>query len=194
MQCYTCSIWVHLKCSLLFFFRFKTLGSSHSWSCRPCCVHASSGDPNLSTVCLPLRILPASIPPLFNLAHLALPLLMQHSPPTLAFKHFTLLSPTFYFLTLHPPHPLMFLVVFLYLLFPLPPDWFRIFQRNVGELRARSTKLLHFISSHLVDLIFIQLSSLNSSSSFQIPQFSAVRSDHVNCSLPLAFSLPMTRS
>ena len=81
MQCYTCSIWVHLKCSLLFFFIFKTLGSSYSWSRPPCCVHASSGDPNLSTVCLPLRILPASIPPLFDLAHLALPLLMQHSPP-----------------------------------------------------------------------------------------------------------------
>ena len=156
--------------------------------------YASSGDPNLSTVCLPLRIIQAFIPPLFNLAHLAIPLLMQHSRPTLAFKHFTLLPPTFHFLTLHPPHPLMFLAVFLYFLFPLPPDWFRVFQWNVGELRARSTKLLHFMSSHLVDLIFIQLTSLNSSSCFQIPEFSAVQSDHVDCTLLLAFFLPMTHS
>ena len=43
-------------------------------------------------------------------------------------------------------------------------------------LQARSTKLLHFISSHLVDLIYIQESNLNLSSSFQIPGFSALRS------------------
>ena len=38
VQCCTCSNWVHLKCSLLSFSRFGTLGSSHSWSCPPCCV------------------------------------------------------------------------------------------------------------------------------------------------------------
>ena len=43
-------------------------------------------------------------------------------------------------------------------------------------LRARSTKLLHFISSHPVDLIYIQESNLNLSSSFQIPGFSALQS------------------
>ena len=43
-------------------------------------------------------------------------------------------------------------------------------------LQARSTKLLHFISSHPVDLIYIQESNLNLSSSFQIPGFSALRS------------------
>ena len=36
VQCCTCSNWVHLKCSLLSFSRFKTLGNSHTWSCRPC--------------------------------------------------------------------------------------------------------------------------------------------------------------
>ena len=40
VQCCTCSNWVHLKCSLLFFSRLRTLGSSHSWSCPPCCVPA----------------------------------------------------------------------------------------------------------------------------------------------------------
>ena len=34
VQCYTCSKWVHLKCSLLSS-RFRTLGSSHSWSWPP---------------------------------------------------------------------------------------------------------------------------------------------------------------
>ena len=36
VQCCTCSNWVHLKCSLLSFSRFRTLGSSHSWSFPPC--------------------------------------------------------------------------------------------------------------------------------------------------------------
>ena len=37
VQCCTCSNLVHLKCSLLSFSRFRTLGSSHSRSCPPCC-------------------------------------------------------------------------------------------------------------------------------------------------------------
>ena len=49
MQCCTCSNWVLLKCSLLSFSRFKTLGSSHSWSFPPCCVPVFFGDPT-STV------------------------------------------------------------------------------------------------------------------------------------------------
>ena len=32
VQCSTCSKWVHLRCSLLFLSKFRTLGSSHSWS------------------------------------------------------------------------------------------------------------------------------------------------------------------
>ena len=47
-------------------------------------------------------------------------------------------------------------------------------------LCSRSTKLLHFISSHSVDLIYIQDSNLNLSSSFQIPGFSALRSDRTH--------------
>ena len=44
VQCCTCSKWVHLKCSLLSFSRFRTLGRSHSWSCPPCCIYAFSQD------------------------------------------------------------------------------------------------------------------------------------------------------
>ena len=40
--------------------------------------------------------------------------------------------------------------------------------------------ILHFLSSHPVDLICIQESNLNSSSSFRIPGFSALRSDRTH--------------
>ena len=71
----------------------------------------------------------------------------------------------------------MLLAVSLYLLLSLPlPNSLRVLQWNAGGLCTRSTKLLHFISSHSVDLIYIQESNLNSSSSFQIPGFSALRS------------------
>ena len=60
------------------------------------------------------------------------------------------------------------------------PDSLRVLQWNVGGLRARSTELLHFLLSHPVDLICIQESNLNSSSSFRISGFSALRSDHTH--------------
>ena len=100
---------------------------------------------------------------------------MQHSHPTLAFKPLILFPPTLYLL---PHHRLMLLAVSLYLLLPLPLlHSLTVLQWNAGGLRARSTELLHFISSHLVDLICIQESNLNLSSSFRIFGFSALRSD-----------------
>ena len=62
-----------------------------------------------------------------------------------------------------------------------PPDSLRVLQWNAGGLRARSTELLHFLSSHSVDLICIQESNLNSLSSFRIPGFYALRSDRTHC-------------
>ena len=61
-----------------------------------------------------------------------------------------------------------------------PPDSPRVLQWNAGGPRARSTELLHFLSSHPVDLICIQESNLNSSSSFQFPGYSALRSDRIH--------------
>ena len=61
-----------------------------------------------------------------------------------------------------------------------PPDSLRVLQCNAGGLRARSTELLHFLSSRPVDLFCIQESNLNSSSSFRIPGFSALRSDRTH--------------
>ena len=101
---------------------------------------------------------------------------MQHSHPTLAFKLLILFPPTLYLLPLHPHHRFMLLAVSLYLLLSLPLDnSLRVLQWNAGGLRARSTKLLHFLSSHPVDLIYIQESNLNLSSSFRIPRFSALQ-------------------
>ena len=60
------------------------------------------------------------------------------------------------------------------------PHSLRVLQWNAGGLRARSTKLLHFLSSHPVDLICIQESNLNSCSSFRVPGFSALRFDRTH--------------
>ena len=106
---------------------------------------------------------------------------MQHSHSTLTFKPLILFPPTLYLLSLHPNHCLMLLAVSFYLLLSLPlPNSPRVLQWNAGALQARSTKLLHFISSHSVDLIYIQESNLNLSSSFRIPGFSALRSDRTH--------------
>ena len=94
------------------------------------------------------------------------PLPMQRYHPTLLFKLDNFLRPSLYLLPLHPPHPVMFLAVFLSFLLPLSPDSLRIFQWNVGGLQAKSTELLHFVLSHPLDLICIQESNLNSSSPF----------------------------
>ena len=59
-----------------------------------------------------------------------------------------------------------------------PPASLRVLQWNAGGSRARSTELLHFLSSHPVDFICIQESNLNSS--FRIPGFSALRSDRTH--------------
>ena len=104
-------------------------------------------------------------------------LLMQHSHSILTSKLFILFPPTLYLLPLHPHHRLMLLAVSLYLLISLPlHNSLRVLQWNAGGLQARSTKLLHFLSSHPVDLICIQESNLNLSFSFRIPGFSALRS------------------
>ena len=108
------------------------------------------------------------------------PLQMLHSRFTLDSKLLIPYPPIIYLLPL-PPHlrPLL-QAALLHLLLPLPPDSLRVLQWNAEGLRARSTELLHFLSSHPVDLICIQESNLNSSSSFRIPGFSALRSDRTH--------------
>ena len=104
---------------------------------------------------------------------------MLHSRP-LVFKPLIPRRPILYLLPPPPHHRPLIMVVLLRLLPPLPSDSLRVLQWNAGGLRARSTELLHFFSSHPVFLICIQESSLNSSSSFQIPRFSGLRSDRTH--------------
>ena len=105
---------------------------------------------------------------------------MLHSCPTLVSKLLIPHLPIIYLLpVLLHYHPLL-LAVLLCLQPPLPPDSLRILQWNAKGLQARSTELLHFFSSHPVDLICIQESNLNSSSSFWIPGFSALRYDRTH--------------
>ena len=165
MQCCTCSKWVHLRCSQLSLSKFRALGSSHSCSCPPAV-----------TLLLSPRTPPTCIPPLYNLApsaNAALPPYprLQTSYPPSAILHL---------LPLPPDHRPLLLAVLLRLLPPVLPDSPRLLQWNAGGLRARSTELLHFLSSHPVDLTCIQESNLSSSSSFQNPGFSALRSDRTH--------------
>ena len=178
VQCCTCFNWAHLKCSLLSFSRFRTLGSSHSWSCPPCCTPAFFGDATPTITVTSSSDSSSWYTSTAQSGSSGPLLLMHHSHPTLAFKPLILFPPTLYLLPPDPNHRLMILAVSLYLLLPLPlTNYLRVLQWNAGGLRARSTELLHFVSSHPVDLICIQESNLNSSSSFRIPGFSALRSD-----------------
>ena len=160
--------------TLLSFCRFRTLGSSHFCSCPPCFFGDSTPTSTVtsSSDSSSWYTFTAQSGPL---------LLMQHSNSTLSFKPLILFPPTLYLLPLHPHHRLMLLAVSLYAQLSLPlHNSLRVLQWNAGGLQARSTKLLHFNSSHPVDLIYIQESNLNSSSSFQIPGFSALRSDRTH--------------
>ena len=109
------------------------------------------------------------------------PLLMLHSCPTFVSKLLIPHLPILYLLPLPLHHRPLLRAILLHLLPSLlPPDSLRVLQWNAGGLRARSIELLHFLSSHPVDLICIQESNLNSSSSFRIPGFSALRSDRTH--------------
>ena len=167
VQCCACSKWVHLRCSQLSLSNFRALGSSHSWSFPPCrnTVSPPSSDSSgtyTSTV--------ESGPSSANAA------LLPHPRLQTSYPHLPILY--------LPPLPFhdrpLLLAILLHLLPHLPPDSLRVLQWNAGGLRARSTELLHFLSSHPVDLICIQESNLNSSSSFRIPGFSVLRSDRTH--------------
>ena len=108
------------------------------------------------------------------------PLLMLHSRPTLDSKPLIPHLPILYLLPLHSHHRPSLLAILLHLLPSLPPDSLSVLQWNAGGLRARSTELPYFFSSHPVDFICILESNLNSSSSFRIPGFSALRSDRTH--------------
>ena len=117
VQCCTCYNWIHLKCSLLSFSRFRTLGSSHFWSYLPCCVPAFFGDPTPTSTVTSSSDSSSRYTSTTQICPLVL---MQHSHPTLAFKPLILFSPALCFFPLHPYHCLMLLNVSIYFLLLLP--------------------------------------------------------------------------
>ena len=168
VRCCACSGWVHLGCSRLSLSGFGALGSSRSWGCPPCrgavtppssdssgtCASAvGSGPPSAGAALLPHPRLRASYPPS---AHLISPS-PALPPPSLAPG-----------CTSAPPAS------------SPPPDSLGVLRWSAGGLRARSTELLRFLSSHPVDLVCIRESNLDSSSSFRIPGFSVLRSDRAH--------------
>ena len=102
---------------------------------------------------------------------------MQHSHPSLAYKSLILFPPTLYFLPLNPQHRFILLADSLHLLLFIPPDSLRVLQWHAKGFRTMSTEFLHFLLSHSIDLICIQESNFNSSSTFRIDEFFALRSD-----------------
>ena len=141
---------VGYRCSQLFLSQFRALGSSHSWSCPPSQITVTPSSDSSEMYTSSVQSSPTS-------ANAAL------SRPTLVSKLLIPHLPILYLLPLPLHHRPLLLIFLLRLLPPLPPDSLRVLQWNAGDLRARSTELLHFLSSHPVDLICIQDSNLNSS-------------------------------
>ena len=117
VQCCTCSRWIHLRCSLLSFSRFKTLGSSYSWICPPCCDPASSGCPShTNTLSSSSSLYNFTVQPCPSASHSADPAL----PPHLRLQ--TSYPPSTH--SVSPPSAfsrrLVFLAAFLYLLLFFP--------------------------------------------------------------------------
>ena len=158
VQCCTCSYWVRLKFSLLSFSRFRILGSSHSWIFLPCFFWRSHTYQHCDFLpeLLHLVYLHCSIWPIWPIwppsanASLAPYPRLQTSYPFSA--HFVSSPPA--------PAPLPHAPGCFSLLSASssPLDSLRVLQWNAGGLLARSTELLHFLSSHPVDLICIQKS------------------------------------
>ena len=167
VQCCTCSKWVHPRCSQLSLSKFRALCSSHSWNCFPCrntvTLSSDSSDTYTSTV--------QSGPHSTDAALTRHPRLHTSYPPSAhTISPSSAPSPP----SLAPGRPSMPPVS------SPPSDSLRVFRWNARGLRSRTPELLYFLSSHPVDLICIQKSNLNSSFSFRIPGFSALRSDRTH--------------
>ena len=153
MQGCTCSNWIHLKCSLLSFSKFRTFGSSHSWIFPPCFFWRSHIYQHCGFLLglLQLIYLHCSIWPIWPLSANASSAPHPRLQTSYPFSAHFVSSPS---APAPPPHdPGCFF---------LPPasssllDSLRNLQWNAGGVRARSTELLHSLSSHPVDRICIQ--------------------------------------
>ena len=181
VQCTTCSQWVHFRCSSLSTTEFKSLGPGHSWSCPKCSstrynssVINGPVDSNPITVTPPSdsnspgtssdRPLPdrAGPPPPHPQLHTAYPASASRLPSTFE-------SPSPQATSLVPPPT-----------GPSSKDSLSILQWNASGLRTKETELLHYVSLCPPDILCIQESGLNSSSSFRIPGYTSFRSDRTH--------------
>ena len=108
VQCCACSKWVHLKCSQLSLSNFRALGSSHSWSCPPCC---NTVTPSLLGLLRHVYLYCSIWPPSANAA------LLPHPRPQTSYP----LLPILYLLPLPSHHRPLLLAILLHLLPPLLP-------------------------------------------------------------------------
>ena len=129
--------------------------------------------PHLPTLRFALRTSPACIPLLFIWSPSANAVLPPHPPRQTSYPP----SAHFVFAIISTPSCSWLFFYTSYFLFPL--DSLRVLQWNAGGLRVRNIELLHFISSHLVD-VCIQEFNFDLSFFFQIPGFSALRSDRTH--------------
>ena len=163
---------MNLKCSLLSFSRFRILGSSHSWSYPP--YFFGDATPT-STVTSSLDFSSwysstAQSGPSDSL------LLMQHVTPPLPSNLLSFFRPLciFSLCTLTTAScSWLFLFTSCFLFPSLTPS--RFFNEMLGVSEPEALKCC--TSSHQVDLICIQQSNLNLSSSFGTHGFSALQSD-----------------
>ena len=183
VQCTVCHKWVHLRCSQLSFSSFNALSPNHDWTCPPCSrpsappVLSSGGSQDSNTVpstpgsisTYTSTVSPPTSPPSLSTRLPPHPPLVKDYPisaTTLAPS--APASPTASGGEYHPASP------------AAPSATLRVLQWNAGGIRARGLELRHFVAQHPVDLICIQESNLNSSSSFSIPGYSAIRSDRTH--------------
>ena len=106
---------------------------------------------------------------------------MLHSCPNLVSKPLIPRWPFMYLLPVPPHHRPLPLAVLRHLLASSPPLPLSGFFNGMLEVfEPGALNYFTFFLSHFIDLICIQESNLNSSSSFRIPGFSVLRSDRIH--------------
>ena len=179
MQCCIFFKWFHLRCLLLSFSKFNTLGSSLFWSCSPCCIQAFFGDctptnsatsSSDSSSLYTFTVLLGSFDPPANAA----------LPPYPRLQTSYIFLPTWYLLPVYPYHRLMMLAVSLYILLTLFLYSSGFFNGMLEVSKPAALNYYTLFRLILFNFVFIQESNPNSSSSLRIPVFSALRSDRTH--------------
>ena len=187
-QCCTCSKWVYLRCTFLFYSDFDSFSSSYFWSCPSSQIVASPWGPQSTNTVI--SCLESSSPYTFTFHNNPLNHRSSSSSSLTAYYPFPVTPLTSPWTSFQPTSTTPRFSTpgfFSCPLFSFPLLTLRVFKWNAEGLRARSVKLLHFLLLFPVDLICIQKSNLNSFSSFRIPGYYAQKSD---CTHSRSVSVP----